>query len=210
MGSRRRLLLRHSMYVSPSDPSDSLDLTIRYIGQRANALHSISYFSLACTIGSGLYVTPNCKADTSAILVKPSDLKWPSDTYGFILIIIIGIFGFCAQVLLTFGLQNEKAGRAGLAMYLQIFFAVILELLVFHTLPSFLSFVGMTVILSSAAWVAMSSLKSAPPAILEDEERPISRTPSPMPDDKTVRGELYSYEAVPTGESSGSSSLSSR
>lgn len=67
------------------------------------------------------------------------------------------MFGFIAQALLTFGLQREKAGRAGLASYMQILFAVVLELFVFHTIPSFLSFVGMSIILSAAAWVAVST-----------------------------------------------------
>jgi drug/metabolite transporter (DMT)-like permease len=54
------------------------------------------------------------------MLVSPQDLEWPKDVHGFGLIVLIGVFGFCAQTLLTFGLQNEKAGRAGLAMYLQV------------------------------------------------------------------------------------------
>jgi drug/metabolite transporter (DMT)-like permease len=38
----------------------------------------------------------------------------------------------------------------------QVFFAIILELLIFHTLPSFLSLIGIGVILTSAYWVAVS------------------------------------------------------
>jgi drug/metabolite transporter (DMT)-like permease len=34
--------------------SASAYLSIRYIGKRANAMHSISYFSMACTIVSGM------------------------------------------------------------------------------------------------------------------------------------------------------------
>ncbi|BEI82108.1 hypothetical protein CcaverHIS002_0212680 [Cutaneotrichosporon cavernicola] len=166
-------------------------LTIRHIGTRASALHSISYFSMVCTIATGF-----------AMLVFPQNLEWPKDVYGFCLVFLIGVFGFCAQALLTYGLQNEKAGRAGLAMYLQIFFAVILELLLFQTIPSFMSFLGTVIILSSAAWVAMSSLKSKPPpAVSDPESRPISRTPSPIPEGtRTIRGEHYDYASVPTDE----------
>lgn len=123
------------------------------------------------------------------------DLAWPKDRKGFALIILIGIFGFCAQTLLTLGLQREKAGRAGLAMYLQIFFAVTLELVFFHLVPSFLSFCGTVIILASAAWVAMDTLKAKPPVTPADpESMPISRTPSPSPlPGKSVRGEFYSY-----------------
>lgn len=66
------------------------------------------------------------------------------------------IFGFCGQTFVTLGLQREKAGRAGLAIYTSVFFAIILELFIFHTLPSFLSLVGVSIILTSAAWVAVS------------------------------------------------------
>lgn len=91
------------------------------------------------------------------ILFTPGQHAWPKDSYDFALIILIGVFGFIAQALLTFGLQREKAGRAGLASYMQILFAVVLELFIFHTIPSFLSFVGMSIILSAAAWVAVSA-----------------------------------------------------
>lgn len=91
------------------------------------------------------------------ILFTPGQHAWPKGSYDFALIILIGVFGFIAQALLTFGLQREKAGRAGLASYMQILFAVVLELFVFHTIPSFLSFVGMSIILSAAAWVAVST-----------------------------------------------------
>lgn len=67
-------------------------------------------------------------------------------------------------------------------------------------MPSFLSFIGMTIILSSAGWIAMSSLKTSPPPVVSDpESRPISRTPSPAPPPgtKTLRGELYSYSGLP-------------
>jgi drug/metabolite transporter (DMT)-like permease len=66
------------------------------------------------------------------------------------------IFGFCGQTFVTLGLQREKAGRAGLAIYTSVFFAIILELFIFHTLPSFLSLIGVSIILTSAAWVAVS------------------------------------------------------
>lgn len=174
-------------------------LSIRHIGKRASALHSIGYFSMACTIASGV-----------GMLIWHADLEWPHDKRGFALIGLIGVFGFCAQACLTFGLQREKAGRAGLAMYLQIFFAVTLELIIFHIVPSFLSFVGTVIILSSAAWVAVSTLKANPPRTVDDpESQPISRTPSPLPvGQKTVRGELYSYSALATSDEAASSSSS--
>lgn len=60
------------------------------------------------------------------------------------------------QTLLTLGLQREKAGRASLAIYTSVFFAIILELVIFHTFPSLLSLVGVSIILTSALYVAVS------------------------------------------------------
>ena len=60
------------------------------------------------------------------------------------------------------GLQREKAGRASLAIYTSVFFAIILELVIFHTFPSLLSLVGVSIILTSALWVAVSLVSHAP------------------------------------------------
>lgn len=54
------------------------------------------------------------------------------------------------------GLQREKAGRASLAIYTSVFFAIVLELVIFQTFPSLLSLVGVSIILTSAIWVAVS------------------------------------------------------
>ena len=44
----------------------------------------------------------------------------PSRSDWFVLLILMGIFGFCAQVLMTMGLQRETAGRASMALYTQV------------------------------------------------------------------------------------------
>ena len=36
------------------------------------------------------------------------------------MLLMIGIFGFCAQVLLTLGLQRETVGRGTMAVYVQV------------------------------------------------------------------------------------------
>lgn len=66
------------------------------------------------------------------------------------------VFGFVAQMLLTFGLQREKAGRAALAMYLSLLYSLIFELVLFGTIPPFLSLLGAAIIIVSAVWVAVS------------------------------------------------------
>ncbi|WWD18941.1 hypothetical protein CI109_103397 [Kwoniella shandongensis] len=166
--------------------------TIRSIGNKAHALHSIGYFSYMCTITCGLW-----------LLVDPKPLVWVESTRDFLFIVAIGFFGFVYQMLLTMGLQREKAGRAGLALYLQVVFALVLEFVLWHTIPSFLSALGTTIILVSAFWAALSTTAAVPSAKQTDPEaQPFSRSPSPIPPPHSerplLRGEHYSYETVPT------------
>lgn len=47
-------------------------------------------------------------------VVFPKKIEWLA------LFLMIGIFGFIAQVLLTLGLQRETAGRGTMAIYIQV------------------------------------------------------------------------------------------
>jgi len=82
--------------------------------------------------------------------VFPTRIEWLA------LLIMIGIFGFLAQVLLTMGLQRETAGRGTMAIYVQIIFASILERVFFHVVPSALSLTGTVIIMGSAIFVALT------------------------------------------------------
>ncbi|OCF38767.1 hypothetical protein I317_07448 [Kwoniella heveanensis CBS 569] len=173
--------------------TSSAMITIRKIGKKANALHSIGYFSYLCTICCGF-----------ALLVDPRPLVWVKSTKEAFLIVTIGIFGFTAQTFLTLGLQREKAGRAGLATYLQVVFALVLEFLLWQTIPSFLSTLGTAIILTSAFWAARSSTKPLQKAKPTDPESlPFSRSPSPIPPPHSNRPSLrdghYSYDSVHNG-----------
>ncbi|KAN0060061.1 hypothetical protein ACQY0O_008034 [Thecaphora frezii] len=119
-------------------------ITIRAIGRRATATHSVAYFSLYSTIVSALLMW-----QTGTQFVLPQSAKWG------MLLVCIGVFGLLAQILLAMGLQREKAGRAVSATYLQIVFASFYQLFILHVPINFLSAVGMGIILSAAAWIAM-------------------------------------------------------
>jgi len=102
-------------------------------------------------------------------IIIPTRLEWLS------LLAVIGIFGFLAQVkgfeadhfmtltvngiqmLLTMGLQRETASRGSLAVYSKIVFATVLERILFHTLPAYLSVVGTLMIVVSALYIAVRS-----------------------------------------------------
>ncbi|KAJ3500380.1 hypothetical protein NLJ89_g9823 [Agrocybe chaxingu] len=119
--------------------------TIRAIGKRAHALHSMVFFSTLCVVVSTIGMLA-----TKQPFIIPQRLDWA------VLFVLIGIFGFVAQLLLTMGLQRETAGRGSMAIYTQVVFASIFERVFFHAVPSALSVVGTVLILSSAIYVALT------------------------------------------------------
>lgn len=54
------------------------------------------------------------------------------------------------------GLRYETATRGALVSYTQLLFAVVLELIVFGTVPSLLSFFGAAIIVASQAYAVVS------------------------------------------------------
>ncbi|KIJ53393.1 hypothetical protein M422DRAFT_25758 [Sphaerobolus stellatus SS14] len=120
-------------------------VTLRAIGTRAHAMHSLTFFSsysvIVSTIGMlALRIKP----------VIPTQWAWCG------LLFAIGICGFFGQVLLVLGLQRETASRGTLALYVQVIFATAFERIVFKTLPSYLSILGTVIIMGSAIYVALN------------------------------------------------------
>ncbi|KZV77770.1 DUF6-domain-containing protein [Peniophora sp. CONT] len=125
--------------------------SIRAIGKRAHPLHSLAFFaSQSCVVaGIGMVVTHQ------QLLIP---LRW--DFWG--LFAVIGVGGFLAQTLFTMGLQREAAGRATLAIYVGVIFAIALEKICFNKTPPLLSVAGMVIILSCALYVALTKAKPQP------------------------------------------------
>lgn len=122
---------------------------IRAIGKRVHVLHAMTAFSLQCVIGS-----------TLGMILFKLPFVIPTRTLWLVMLVLIGIFGFFAQVLLTMGLQRETAGRGALAIYTSIVFAVIFEFAVFHTTPSTLSIIGALIIVASAIYTTLTKQKA--------------------------------------------------
>ncbi|KAG5640858.1 hypothetical protein DXG03_006810 [Asterophora parasitica] len=122
--------------------------SIRAIGKRAHPLHAMTSFSVQCvavaSVAMVLQKTP---------FVVPTKVEWLA------LLVMIGIFGFVAQILLTMGLQREAAGRASIAVYSQVIFAGILERIFFNPTLSILSVIGTVIILSAAFFVVFTQDK---------------------------------------------------
>ncbi|EPS96323.1 hypothetical protein FOMPIDRAFT_1151005 [Fomitopsis schrenkii] len=119
--------------------------TLRAIGKRAHALHSVVAFSMQCVIVSSISMLV---LRTPAVL--PNRIEWLG------MLLAIGCCGFFAQMLLTLGLQRETAGRGTMAIYVQIIFATFNDIVFFHSTPNLLSAIGTLIIISSAIYVAIS------------------------------------------------------
>ncbi|KAF5587805.1 transport protein [Fusarium subglutinans] len=135
--------------------------TIRVIGKRAHSLVSVNYFAVLATVSSFL-----------VIMIHP-DLQFeiPKTIAEWCLLLSIGVSGFLLQLLLTEGLQREKAGRATNLIYVQMVFALIIERIVWGTTPPITSFIGSALIIGSAIWVSLQKKAPAEPRPLLDEER---------------------------------------
>ncbi|KAJ7475135.1 hypothetical protein B0H11DRAFT_2034262 [Mycena galericulata] len=124
--------------------------SIRAIGQRAHPMHLLAMFSVQSVIASSLIMLVLRQP-----VVIPTSLPWLG------LLTVIGILAFGGQILLTMGFQRETAGRASMAFYTQIIFASVLERIFFHTVPTILSLLGTSIIMSSAIYVALTKKKAA-------------------------------------------------
>ncbi|TFK38435.1 EamA-like transporter family-domain-containing protein [Crucibulum laeve] len=126
--------------------------SIAAIGKRAHPLHSMMSFSAQCVIVSSIAMIA-----TRTPLIIPTRLDWLG------MLVMIGVFGFIAQTLLTMGLQRETAGRGSMAVYTQVIFAGILERIFFRSDPSVLSVFGTLMIIASALYVALTKERQPTP-----------------------------------------------
>ncbi|VDB84597.1 unnamed protein product [Peniophora sp. CBMAI 1063] len=135
--------------------------SIRAIGKRAHPLHSLAFFSSQSCVVAGI-----------GMAVTHTEIVIPTRWTFLALFGVIGIGGFLAQVLLTMGLQREAAGRATLAIYVGIIFALALEKIFFNVSPSALSMTGTAIILSCALYIALTkeNVKNKRPAPLSSED----------------------------------------
>ncbi|KAG1748145.1 integral membrane protein DUF6 [Suillus lakei] len=123
--------------------------SIRAIGKRAHPMHVMTFFSLWCTIVASLGLSV-----FNIPVVYPTPWAW-------LLLLMVGASGFMTQTLLTMGLQRETVSRGVTGMYAKVFFAVVLDRLFFGVIPSLLSVLGATIIMSTALYVVMTK-KSTP------------------------------------------------
>ncbi|PGH19153.1 hypothetical protein AJ80_04233 [Polytolypa hystricis UAMH7299] len=150
--------------------------SIRWIGQRAHALVSVTYFSFLTTVISIL-----------ALLFIPGiDFRFPGNITELALLLGLGLCGFLLQFLLTAGLAyappppppvlpttapgtvsqppdaatakkpSTHGSRATQMVYTQMLFALFYDKIVWDTTPSAISWTGSAIILSCAIYVAFA------------------------------------------------------
>ncbi|KAA1470827.1 DUF6-domain-containing protein [Dentipellis sp. KUC8613] len=179
--------------------------SIRAIGKRAHPLHSLTAFSSWCVIVSSV-----------GMLIMQEPVVIPRRADWLAMLLMIGIFGFIAQTLLTMGLQRETAGRGTMAVYIQIIFALALERIFFHVTPSPLSIAGTIIIMSSALYIALTKEKTNPnqptqisleypgesaleEGLLQNDESMMTELPKEVLDDaKPIEPERHSLESTGT------------
>lgn len=125
--------------------------SIRAIGRQAHPMHVMTFFSLWCTVMASLGMVV-----FGIPVVYPNSWKWS------LILLMVGVFGFVAQILLTLGLQRETVSRGSTGVYFQMLFAVVLERIIFGVTPSLLSVLGAAIIMSSALCVALTRRPPAP------------------------------------------------
>jgi drug/metabolite transporter (DMT)-like permease len=116
-------------------------IIIRTIGKRAHPMHVLASYSMHCWL---------CAVFAMIVLKIPFIV--PSRLNEFVLLLLVGIFGFAGQCFFTMGVQRETATRASMTYYIQIVFAMIFERIFFHSSPSWLSIFGSILIVSSALY----------------------------------------------------------
>ncbi len=121
--------------------ASSAQVLIRRLRKTEHPLVVVFYFPFVATIG-GL--------PTAAV----TDLQWPTLLEWIMLIGGVAGCAQVAQILLTKGLHNEKAGRAMAVSYLQIVFAAGLGLLVFGEAVDLWSIAGALLVVAGTGFAA--------------------------------------------------------
>ncbi|XP_065354653.1 solute carrier family 35 member G1 [Calliphora vicina] len=80
---------------------------------------------------------------------------WPACGRDRWLVVILGIFSFLGQILLTLSLQMEQAGPVAIARCADIVFAFIWQMIFFGETPTFYSLMGALLVVSSVILAAL-------------------------------------------------------
>lgn len=123
-------------------------VAIRKVGLKAHPLVSVSIFAFCCCIVSFI-----------GILVVPGNGFILPETWEQVgLLTALGCCGFTSQFMSTAAIQREKAALVAGMNYTSIIWALLWERIFFHNVPDVWSWIGGSIILSSAFYVAIKKI----------------------------------------------------
>ena len=124
---------------------------IRVVGDRAHALMSVNYFAFLGTASAAI-----------ALLVVPGiGFTMPHGAREWILLTLLGVFGFILQFLLTAGLQLDRSSKATSMLYTQVLFALCFDWAIWGVIPGGWSIFGGSIIIGSTLWSALQKPQKA-------------------------------------------------
>lgn len=131
--------------------ASTIYIIIKRIGNRADAILSVTYFSMMV-----------CVISFFGIVLSPSlHFKLPSNMRQWVLFTIIGISGFIMQYTLTLGIQREKrTSRSSLITYTQLIYGILWDVIFFKHAPDLLSIIGIIIILSCTLVATLKKQKN--------------------------------------------------
>jgi drug/metabolite transporter (DMT)-like permease len=133
---------------------------IRVIGNRAHALISVNYFALLATVSSAI----------GLVVIPGIGFVAPTTARDWTLLILMGVFGFVLQFLLTAGLQLDKSSKATSMLYAQIIFALAFDFGIWGVIPGAWSLFGGAIVIASTLWSALQKNNVAVNKTIEPDE----------------------------------------
>lgn len=134
--------------------------TIRYIGTRAHALITVTYFSVWSTLVStaALVLCPLLGIGQAAPPIISFRGLLPPTAYEWFLLLSLGVCGFVMQFMMTAGIGGEKSNRATAMVYTHMLFAAGFDKWVFGHEMGVVSLLGCGLIVGSALWADRKSV----------------------------------------------------
>ncbi|KAK2002466.1 integral membrane protein DUF6 [Colletotrichum falcatum] len=132
---------------------------IRWIGKRAHPLISVNYFAASSTVVCTIALTAAPLLD-----IGQPVLRWglPQTGRQWLFMVLLGIFGFVMQFLMTAGLRTDRSNRANAMVYTHMLFAAGFDRFIFGNVMGWMSLAGCGLIIGSALWVVLTKKTPAP------------------------------------------------
>jgi len=88
-----------------------------------------------------------------------SDWHWPTNSQSWLYVLGLCVFGSVAHFLMNYAGRMAPAGLASIIRSTDIVYSYILQIVVFHTIPSPVTFIGVSLVIFSLVLLAISKIK---------------------------------------------------